>query len=270
MRLKSFSFFIGLLVFCLFSSLWSEEKIDIWKNNSNKSNNSTNPSPQDVQQNNNTKASNVIKSLEKIEIQEGNEILQEEKNVYGIYEPANYNFNLNMWSNTKAEDLRSSLKRLDKIKLSKSSQEILEIVLLSFSYPPKEMSEKEFVNLKIDWLIKNNRDDLIESFLKQNQEFDSKSKAVQYLVDKNISRANIKEGCDKIEFIDAKIKDPYLEKFKIYCLVFKKKNSEAQLLLDLLREQKLSSKFYDDKINFLLGVTEKTENKINEKNLLNF
>ncbi len=270
MRLKSFSFFIGLLVFCLFSSLWSEEKIDIWKNNSNKSNNSTNPSPQDVQQNNNTKASNVIKSLEKIEIQEGNEILQEEKNVYGIYEPANYNFNLNMWSNTKAEDLRSSLKRLDKLKLSKSSQEILEIVLLSFSYPPKEMSEKEFVNLKIDWLIKNNRDDLIESFLKQNQEFDSKSKAVQYLVDKNISRANIKEGCDKIEFIDAKIKDPYLEKFKIYCLVFKKKNSEAQLLLDLLREQKLSSKFYDDKINFLLGVTEKTENKINEKNLLNF
>ena len=270
MRLKSFSFFIGLLVFCLFSSLWSEEKIDIWKNNSNKSNNSTNPSPQDVQQNNNTKASNVIKSLEKIEIQEGNEILQEEKNVYGIYEPANYNFNLNMWSNTKAEDLRSSLKRLDKIKLSKSSQEILEIVLLSFSYPPKGMSEKEFVNLKIDWLIKNNRDDLIESFLKQNQEFDSKSKAVQYLVDKNISRANIKEGCDKIEFIDAKIKDPYLEKFKIYCLVFKKKNSEAQLLLDLLREQKLSSKFYDDKINFLLGVTEKTENKINEKNLLNF
>ena len=36
-------------------------------------------------------------------------------------------------------------------------------------------------------------------------------------------------------------------------------------MLDLLREQKQSSKFYDDKINFLLGVTDKTENKINEK-----
>ena len=44
----------------------------------------------------------------------------------------------------------------------------------------------------------------------------------------------------------------------------------AQLLLDLLREQNQSSKFYDDKINFLLGVTEKTNNNINEKNLLNF
>ena len=41
-------------------------------------------------------------------------------------------------------------------------------------------------------------------------------------------------------------------------------------MLDLLREQKQSSKFYDDKINFLLGLTEKTSNKINEKNLLNF
>ena len=37
-----------------------------------------------------------------------------------------------------------------------------------------------------------------------------------------------------------------------------------------MREQKQSSKFYDDKINFLLGVTDKTSNKINEKNLLNF
>jgi hypothetical protein len=270
MRLKSFSYLIGLLVFFLSFSSWSEEKIDIWKNNANKGNKETSPLTQGVKQNDNTKASNAVKSLEKIEIQEGNEIQSVERKIYGIFEPANFNLNLNMWSNTKAEDLRSSLKRLNKIKLSKSSQEILEVILLSFSYPPQGMSEKEFVNLKIDWLIKNNRIDLIESFLKQNQEFDSKSKAVQYLVDKNISSANIKEGCDKIEFIDAKIKDPYLEKFKIYCLVFKKKNSEAQLLLDLLREQKLSSKFYDDKINFLLGFTEKTENKINEKNLLNF
>ena len=49
-----------------------------------------------------------------------------------------------------------------------------------------------------------------------------------------------------------KLKMHILEKFKIYCLVFNNKKSEAQLLLDLLREQKQSDKFYDDKINFLL------------------
>ena len=162
-----------------------------------------------------------------------------------------------MWSATKAEDLRASLKRLDKIELSKSSNEILEAILFSFSYPPQEMSEKEFVDLKINWLIQNEREDLIDSFLKQNEEFDNKSKLVQYLVDKNIASGNIKSGCEKIRFIDKKIKDPYLEKFKIYCLVFNNKKPEAQLLLDLLREQNQSDKFYDDKINFILGVSEK-------------
>ena len=39
------------------------------------------------------------------------------------------------------------------------------------------MTEKEFVNLKINWLIQNDREDLIEKFLKQNDQFESKSKA---------------------------------------------------------------------------------------------
>ena len=107
-----------------------------------------------------------------------------------------------MWSSTKAEDLRSSLKRLDKIELSKSSNEILESILFSFSYPPQDMTEKEFVDLKINWLIQNDKIDLIENFLKQNEQFESKSKAVQYLVDKNIASGNIKKGCEKIKFID--------------------------------------------------------------------
>jgi len=270
MKLKSFKYLIGLLVFFLFSPLWSEEKIDIWKNNTKKTIETSNSSTQAAQENGNTKAANIIESPTKIQIEENNEIIAAKENIYGIFEPANYDLNLNMWSNTKADELRSSLKRIEKIKLSKSSEEILEIILFSFSYPPPGMSEKEFVNLKIDWLIKNEKTDLIESFLKQNQEFESKSKAVQYLVDKNIANANIKEGCDKIKFIDAKIKDPYLEKFKIYCLVFNKKNSEAQLLLDLLREQNQSDKFYDNRINYLLGLTEKIGNKIDDKNLLNF
>ena len=132
------------------------------------------------------------------------------------------------------------------------------------------MNEKEFVNLKIDWLINNNRVELIEDFLKRNKEFNGKKRLVQYLVDENIAQANIKSGCEKIKFIDSTIKDSYLEKFKIYCLVFEKKNSQAQLLLDLLREQKQSDNFFDDKINFILGITQKTSNKINDDNLLNF
>ena len=53
-------------------------------------------------------------------------------------------------------------------------------------------------------------------------------------------------------------------------MVFNNQKSQAQLLLNILREQKHSDKFFDDKIDFLLGISDKTTNKINEKNLLNF
>ena len=273
MKLKSFNSLLGLLIlFLFFTPLKSEDEIDIWKNNKTK-----NQKIENKKLNKNIDSKKFdLESIKKIESNQNIKIedrsLNEEvgNKVFGIYDPADNNFNLNMWSSTKAEDIKASLKRIEKIKLSKTSSQILEKILLSFSYAPIGMKEEDFADLKINWLIKNKRSDLIESFLKQNEEFKSKSKAVQYLVDENIAKANIKEGCEKIKFIDANIKDAYLEKFKIYCLVFNKKNSEAQLLLDLLREQKQSDKFYDDKINFLLGVTNKTIDKVNENNLLNF
>ena len=268
MKLKNFNCIVGFLIIFYHSPLLCEEKLIFGKINKRKLVKIFKKETE-IQEKINIELLN-FKSPRKIEIQEGSEIQNEEQQVFGIYEPADFDFSINMWSQTKADDLRSSLKRLNKIKLSKSSNEILEGILFSFSYPPQGMTEKEFVNLKINWLIKHGREDLIESFLRQNEQFDNKSKAVQYLVDKNIASANIKEGCEKINFIDAKIKDAYLEKFKIYCLIFNNKKQEAQLLLDLLREQKQSSKFYDDKINFLLGVTDKTSKKINEKNLLSF
>ena len=273
MKLKSFNYLYCLLIiFLYFSPLKSEEKIDIWSNKEKKELSTNNTQTEkDVSQKLNLESIKTIELNQKIKVEDGsiNENFNPIK-VFGVYDPAENDFNLNMWSSTKGEDIKASLKRIEKIKLSKTANQILERILLSFSYAPKGMSEDEFANLKINWLIKNRRSDLIESFLKQNDEFKGKSKAVQYLVDENISKAKLSEGCDKIKFIDAKIRDAYLEKFKIYCLVFNNKKSEAQLLLDLLREQKQSDNFYDDKINFLLGVTNKTTDKISEKNLLNF
>ena len=273
MKLKSFNSLLGLLIlFLFFTPLKSEEEIDIWKNNKTK-----NQKIENKKLNKNIDSKKFdLESIKKIESNQNIKIedrsLNEEvgNKVFGIYDPADNNFNLNMWSSTKAEDIKASLKRIEKIKLSKTANQILEKILLSFSYAPDGMNEEEFADLKINWLIKNKRTDLIEIFLKQNKEFKSKSKAVQYLVDENIAKANIQEGCNKIKFIDIKTQKAYLEKFKIYCLIFSDKKSEAQLLLDLLREQKQSDKFYDDKINFLLGVTNKTIDKVNENNLLNF
>ena len=272
MVLKSFKFIFGLYILLSLLPLNGEEKIDIWsqKNKNNSKIDLQNSSKEYEEKKIKLDQAQSIKPDKKIEIKDGISEVTRETKVFGIYDPANYNFNLNMWSSTSADDVRSSFKRLEKINLSQTSEEILENVLLSYSYPPQGMSEKEFLSLKINWLIERNRSELIENFLKQNQEFEGKGKVIQYLVDKNISKANIKEGCNKIEFIDSSIKDSYLEKFKIYCLVFNDKKAQAQLLLDLLREQNQSDKFFDDKINYLLGITQKTSEKINEKNLLNF
>ena len=273
MILKNFKLIFCLFILFSFSIItYSEEKIDIWKikeiinNEKDKKILNSSDNSKKLNLNSDTK----IEKVQSIKIEDGLTESTKETKVFGIYDPSEFNFNLNMWSTTKAEDVRASIKRINKINLSKTSSEIYENIMLSFSYPPVGMNDKEFVELKINWMIENKRSDLIESFLKQNQEFDGKSKAVQFLVDQNIARADIKEGCEKIEFIDSTIKDAYLEKFKIYCLVFNNKKPQAQLLLDLLREQKQSDKFFDDKINFLLGVSDKTNTKINEKNLLNF
>ena len=175
-----------------------------------------------------------------------------------------------MWANTDGKNIQKTIERLNKLNLSETAENILLNTLFSYSYAPENLSEKDFLDIKINWLIKNKKDDLIEQFLTKNNDFPNKNKIIQYLVDRNISNANIKIGCEKVNFIGKDIKDPYLEKFKIYCLVFNNKKSQAQLLHDILKEQKQSDKFFDNALDVLLGVSENKNKKIKDDNLLNF
>ena len=245
MKLKSFKYLFGFLILIIFTQLKSEEKIDIWKKKSSEKEIITQKKKLRLKDLQKIVTKDAVNDVEKIKIENTLINSKEEDKIYGLYDPEKNNLDLNMWSSTSAEDVRASIKRIKRIKLSKTSNEILENILLSYSFPPQGMAEKEFTSLKINWLVDNNRSELIENFLIQNENFYSKDKAVQFLVDENIAQANIQEGCKKIKFIGSSIKDPYLEKFKIYCLVLDNKKTQAQLLLDLLREQK-------NQINFLM------------------
>ena len=271
MKFKSLNKYISFLILIIsFQSLYAEDEIDIWNKEIKEESQKTKPDNNIL---NNTINSEIFKNSQtNTSIKIENEILDNSQDIkiFGIYDPAENNFDLNMWTQTEAENIRSSFNRINKIQLSSTATKLFENTILSFAYPPKGMDEKEFVNLKIDWMIENKRIDLIEKFLKQNNTFSNKKKLIQYLVDNSIAQADIKEACNKINFLDKNIKDSYLEKFKIYCLVFNKKKNEAQLQFDILKEQKQSDKFFDDKINFLLGVTNNTTKKIKDDNLLNF
>ena len=257
-------FFIILIAF---SKTYAEEEIDIWKKNSN------NSSSENLEKQEQKKQSPLINKNDVIT----NTIIEEQTSseinttlLYGIWDPDKYNFELSMWSNTDGKNIQKTISRINKLELSETAENILLNTLFSYSYAPNNLSEKDFLDIKINWLIKNKKDNLIEQFLTKNNDFPNKNKIIQYLVDRNISNANIKIGCEKVNFIGKDIKDPYLEKFKIYCLVFNNKKNQAQLLFDILKEQKQSDIFFDNAMNFLLGVTENKNKKIKDDNLLNF
>ena len=204
--------FIGLF---FFQNIVAEEKsVDIWNNK-----NQTKPEKNNIQQEPKQEPKIDISKLnqnqnELITISQSQSENSDEK-LIGLYDPGQNDLSLEMWMRTNGELIKQSLKRIEKIKLSKFSEEIFLNTILTYSYSPqKNLTDKEFLKLKIDWLIKNNKIEIIENFLNKNLEFDGKSKLIKYLVDHYISSANISEGCKKADFINKEIKDKYLEKFR--------------------------------------------------------
>ena len=264
---KIFLFFVPFL----FSSiLFSEDSVDIWdKKDLNKlksSNKLENITLKKTEKNKNIN----IKLSKETDISLSNLPISTEP-IYGLYDPSENNLTLQMWSNSEGTRIKDTIERINKIKLSTFSEDLFVNTLFTVSkLPGRNMSEKEFVNYKINWLINNKKDDLISIFLNKNKNFPNKSKILKYLVDQNIAKANLKEACKKIELIDNDVKDSYLDQFKVICLINENKKNEALLLIDLLREQKLSNKFFDNKINYLLGVSTEEDQKIDDTNLLNF
>ena len=268
---RSFLTLLGIATFLCLSVIAEEKSVDIWSNKNSTKSTEENKKKNIVNEEKKIDISKINqKKLEEIQISDNKDI-DTPVQLIGLYDPGQNDLSLEMWSGTNGDLIRESLKRIEKINLSKFSEEIFLNTILTYSYSPqKNLTEKEFLKIKINWLVKNNKIEIIEKFLNKNLEFDGKSKLIKYLVDHYISSANIIEGCKKADFINKEIKDNYLEKFRIYCLVLNKKNEEAILNFDLLREEGRSDKFFNNKISFLLGFKEKPDNKISDNNLLNF
>ena len=271
LNLNSKFFLTFFLAFSFCFSVTGEEAVDIWNEKKDKTEEKI-LHKNDISQERKIDFSKIEVKEKKQEIKiSDNENTDPEIKLVGLYEPQKNDLNLDMLSSTDGDIIKDTFVRIDKIKLSKFSEEIFVNTILTYSYPPKnKFSQDEFLKLKLNWLIKNNKINLIENFLNNNSQFSGKSKLIKYLVDFYIASADISEGCKKANFINKEIKDNYLEKFRIYCLILNKKQEEAQLNFDLLREEGRSDKFFNDKILFLLGMKEKANKKILDNNLLNF
>ena len=266
LRLNKLIIFTILFILLIFKINAVSAAVDIWKQNetNNQQNNQIDDDKEVI------KSPILSEDVKKITINE-QEIIESEQSLIGLFDPEENNFNLNMWDTSDGKEIKSTFKRINKLKLSKFSEDLLFTVLFTNSYNPKSnLTLKEFNKIKIDWLIKNQRFDDLENFVMTNPEIGNETKAIKFLVHESLSNANIKSSCEKIDALGKNIKNDYLEKFKIYCLINRDRKDEAQLVFELMKERGFNEKFFEDKINYLLGISNKTSQKILDNNLLNF
>ena len=163
--LKQLSKRILQILFVLSFSLLvnaEEQPVDIWNIEKEKVNqeNSDQTISNDLEENQNISESYIYKMQSQnqnneIELEQTS-IIQKVK-IVGLYDPEDYSLNINMWLNSDGDQLKNIFKKIDKIKLSDDAKEIMNIAMLTNAYyPKKNISEEEYLNIKNNWLIKNN------------------------------------------------------------------------------------------------------------------
>ena len=260
-----FSLFLGF-------NTQSQEAVDIWNVEEEKKIAET--SIIEKNNENNTGANSIYemqtKKVRESKIEE-TQALVPEKKIIGLYDPEENGLDINMWTNSNGDQIVKIFKRIDKLELSKDASEILDILLLTNAhYPEINISKDKFLDLKSKWLIKNSNFQLIENYVLKNQIVNDHPRLTRLLVDDYLSRSEVKKACEIFTKIEGVIQDEYLSKFDIYCLIYNNNKDEAQLLIDLKKESGFRDKFFESKINYLMGYEDKPEKNISEKTILDF
>ncbi len=268
-------FSILLILFLSFKVFAEDQPIDIWNIEKNENNTQIEQLAEENEQElKEVKESDIYKmqKQKKLNTIKLDDTLDAQKiNIYGLFDPEDHGLDINMWSNSNGDQLKIIFSRLNKIDLSEDASEIMQIALLTNAYFPEiNMSEKEFLDIRSNWLIKNSDLELIEEYLIKNQVFDLHPKLTRYVVDKHLSEANVKKACDIFSKNSKPIQDEYLSKFNIYCLIKLNQKEKAQLILDLKKELGFKEDYYENKINFLLGYTSEVDFSISEKSIFDF
>ncbi len=267
-------FIIFLLSFFISLNVQSQEPIDIWsieeKSNTNKVLNTKNDDDKEIPQNSIYEMQSQSNS--ELSIEQSQTLVSKEVKLVGLYDPEENGLDINMWSNSNGDQILNIFKRIDKLNLSQDASEIMDILLFTNAYYPKQnITEEQFLEIKSNWLIKKSNYQLIESYLLKNQIINENSKLTKYLVDHYLSESNVKKACEIFSEIKDPIEDVYLSKFNIYCLIHNNKKEEAQLLIDLKKElNDFNDKFFEKKINYLMGYTNEPDTEISENTILNF
>ena len=205
---------------------------------------------------------NTIQSSNIENIIDSNPLEENIIKIVGLYDPEENGLDIDLWINSDGEEIKLILNNINKMSLSKDAQEILEIALLTNSYfPEKNITEEDFINFKLNYLIKNNDLNLIKKYLIKNEKNIFNKKLIKFYLNSFLENSDLENACKIFEEVDY-FEDDYINKFKIYCLINENKREEAQLLFDLYSERDLKDEFFENKFNFLMGYIEKDDGNI--------
>ena len=265
---------IILSFFFLFSlKVYSTEPVDIWNIDPKKiiTENSTEEKVEEKTISTSSIYEMQSEKKKKFEIQEDETLLSKKIEIAGLYDPVENGLTIDMWSNSNGVQILDLLNKIQGIKLSNDAKEILKISLLTNSYFPKQnISNEQFLELKLDWLIKNGDFKLMEDYLMKNPNVNKNEKLIIFLVDEYLSRSELEKSCEIILNIKEVIDNNYLSKFNIYCLINANRKEEAQLQLDIIKELGFDDNFFNKKFNYLMGYNEEIDQEIFEKSILDF
>ena len=269
-------YFILLYLFLGLNSLAEDQPADIWNVDKKTIDNSSQSNNQNLKKSDKRKKKEI--SIYNMQSQNRNNIIEldqtletKEIEIIGLYDPDDYDLDINMWSNSDGDQLKNILSKLEKLELSNDAKELMNISMMTNAFNPKKnISKEEFLEFKSNWLIKNADLDLIEIYLVKNQIINSHTKLTKYFLDENLSTANIDKSCELFKKNLDVINDKYISKYNIYCLIKDNKIEEAQLIYDLKKELGFKDEYFEKKINYLLNFSSKIDEVISEKSIFDF
>ena len=272
LKLLSRNIFIFLFsYFLIISTSFANETVDIWNLENNKKNNEIKKKRENLDKNNNQTSINNLNSTNLISVEQDEKFNQDENNLVGLYDPDENDLTIDMWEKSDGDKITQIVEKIHKLNLSYDAKNIYNKLILTNSFPPKQnINTQDFINLKINWLIKNNDLELIKEFLVKNDYENYNLSLIKYYLNQNLSLAKIEKSCELFSFIKNLPKDNYITKFQIYCLINENKKEIAQLQYDLFKESGYEDEFFDNIFNFLIGYSENIEVDISEKSLLEF
>ena len=269
-QLSKYTFLKSLIIFSIFFSsvIAEDEPIDIWKIEKKEKINDNNNEIEDISDTeSNLKIINTSDQYTQII---SNTSLEDKDLIVGLYDPSDNGLKLDMWMQSDGNEIKKLINKINSLDLSNDANQILDIALLTYSeIPNKNINEDEFVNFKIDYLIKKNNKKLVIDYLEKNESNIYNIKLIKHYVDEYLIENNIKKSCELINKVDI-FNDQYLGKFKIYCLLIDNKRDQAQLIYDLLIETGFNDIFFEDKFFFLMDYKSDVNNEISEKSILDF